>query len=203
VRRIVASRLLRMWGAAAYALLPVATGAIAAGRVGVTTAMVLVPLIAVGAAAAIGGPGRSGSTRSAWTVAFGLARATAFAPAPWVVAAICGLAALLTVAWRARANLVVVVMRFAIMFVSPLVVLAPWSLGLLRNPGTFLLDVGLQGDALTNPRPTAVDYLFGSPGGPGSYPAWITVGVLLAALAALLRVSRRRIPIPGRSVALT
>jgi GT2 family glycosyltransferase len=201
-RRVTTSGPLRIWAGYAYALLAVATGAIATGRLGTAVAIAVLPLVTTTATETVGHPGRSGSTRSAWTCAFLLTIATAFAPVTWVLALVFAALSLLTVAWRTRSNIVVVAIRMGIVLATPIVVLVPWSLSLLRHPTAFLLDTGLGGTALTRPAPTPIGLLLGDPGGPGTYPAWIGVGLLLAALAALLRGDRRRVVISAWSLAL-
>jgi GT2 family glycosyltransferase len=202
LRRVTGSAPLRIWGGYAYALLSVATGAIATGRLGTAVAVAILPLIATTAADAIGGPGRTGSTRAAWTCAFLLIIGTAFAPVSWVLAAVFSVLALATVAWRTRANVVVVAIRIGVILGTPLVVLAPWSLTLLRHPSAFFAEIGLPGGGLGTPAPSPIGLLLGNPGGPGTYPAWIGAGLLLAALAALLRGSRRRVVVSAWALAL-
>lgn len=201
-RRITSSAPLRIWAGYAYALLAVATGAIAGGRLGTAVAVAVLPLIVTTASQAIGGPGRVGSTRSAWTSAFLLTIATAFAPVIWVLALAFGALATLTVAWRTRSNVAVTAIRMGIVLATPIVVLAPWSLSLLRHPTSFFLEIGLPGVNLERPAPTPLGLLLGNPGGPGTYPAWFGVGLLLTALAALLRGTRRRVVVSAWALAL-
>jgi GT2 family glycosyltransferase len=201
-RRITTSAPLRIWAGYAYALLAVATGAIATGRLGTALAVALLPLIATTATQAIGGPGRAGSTRSAWTCAFLLAVGTAFAPVIWVLTLVFGALAALTVAWRTRSNIVVVAIRMGIVLATPIVALVPWSLSLLRHPALFFVELGLPGVNLERPAPTPLGLLLANPGGPGAYPSWISAGLLLAALAALLRGTRRRIVVTAWALAL-
>jgi GT2 family glycosyltransferase len=202
LRRVTSVSALRIWGGYAYALLAVATGAIASGRLGTAVAMATLPVIVTTAADAIGGPGRTGSTRAAWTCAFLLTIGTAFAPVSWVLAAAFGALSAFTVAWRTRSNIVVVLIRIGIMLGTPILVLAPWSLTLLEHPTAFFVEVGLSGSGLSSPAPTPLGLLLGDPGGPGSSPPWIGAGLLLAALAALLRGTRRRVVIAAWSMAL-
>jgi len=202
LRRVTSVAALRIWGGYAYALLAVATGAIASGRLGTAVAMATLPVIVTTAADAIGGPGRTGSTRAAWTCAFLLTIGTAFAPVSWVLAAAFGVLSAVTVAWRTRSNIMVVLTRIAIMLGMPILVLAPWSLTLLEHPTAFFVEIGLSGAGLSSPAPTPLGLLLGDPGGPGSSPPWIGAGLLLAALAALLRGTRRRVVIAAWSMAL-
>ncbi|MEU7066447.1 glycosyltransferase family 2 protein [Streptomyces sp. NPDC046161] len=187
-RPLVESRLLRAWAAVAYAFLPAVTGALAGGRLGTAVLAVLLPLIARSAATAfgLGAPAGSpdGSWRAAWTTTLLLTLATAFTPAVWPLAAVLGAAALLTRPARRAAY----ALRLLAALAVPLLALAPWSLGLLTHPGRFLREAGLpygSGSA------TALDLLGAGPGGPGTTGGTLLLGVVLAALAALLRPDRR------------
>lgn len=187
-RPLVESRLLRAWAAVAYAFLPAVTGALAGGRLGTAVLAVLLPLIARSAATAfgLGAPAGSpdGSWRAAWTTTLLLTLATAFTPVVWPLAAVLGAAALLTRPARRAAY----ALRLLAALAAPLLALAPWSLGLLTHPGRFLREAGLpygSGSA------TALDLLGAGPGGPGTTGGTLLLGVVLAALAALLRPDRR------------
>ena len=70
--------------AASYALLPVATGAVAAGRLGTAVAFVLLPLIAVSAGRMLTAAPRQ-ARRAAWATGLLIAVAAAFAPLAWVL----------------------------------------------------------------------------------------------------------------------
>ncbi|AZM89428.1 glycosyltransferase family 2 protein [Streptomyces sp. W1SF4] len=185
-RPLVTSRLLRAWAAVGYAFLPAVTGALAGGRLGTAVLAVLLPLIARSAATAHGftdtepGSGR----RAVWTYALLLTLATAFTPVAWPLAAVLGTAAVLA----RRAHRKTYAPRLLAVLAVPLAVLAPWSLGLLAHPGRFLREAGLPygtGSA------TPLGLLTADPGGPGTTGAFLLAGVLLAALAALLRADRR------------
>lgn len=194
-RPLVRSRLLRAWAAVAYAFLPAVTGALAGGRLGTAVLAVLLPLIARSAVAAFGfggqsgqsgqgGPaGTEGSWRATWTHTLLLTLATAFTPVVWPLAAVLGAAAL---AWR-RAHWKTYGPRLLATLAVPLLVLAPWSLGLLTHPGRFLREAGLDYGAGSA---TALDLLGISPGGPRTAGGLILIGIVLAALAALLRTDR-------------
>ncbi len=84
-RRITASVWARVWAAAAYALLPVGMGAVAAGRFGAAVVFALIPLIGMLAARIFTAAGRR-ARRAAWATGLFLAIATAFVPLIWVVA---------------------------------------------------------------------------------------------------------------------
>lgn len=185
-RPLVESRLLRAWAAIAYAFLPAVTGALAGGRLGTAVLAILLPLIARSAVAAFGfteGEGE-GSWRSAWTYTLLLTLAVAFTPVVWPLAAVLGTAALVL----RRAHWKTYAPRFLATLGVPLLVLAPWSLSLLSHPARFLREAGLPYGAGSA---TALDLLGISPGGPRTAGGLILIGVVLAALAALLRADRQ------------
>ncbi|MFE4265440.1 glycosyltransferase [Streptomyces sp. NPDC056883] len=183
-RPLVESRLLRAWAAVAYAFLPAVTGALAGGRLGTAVLAILLPLIARSAVTAFGFGEGEGSWRSAWTYTLLLTLATAFTPVVWPLAALLGVAALV----MRRARWKTYGPRLLAVLGVPLLVLAPWSLSLLTHPGNFLREAGLPYGAGSA---TALDLLGISPGGPRTAGGLILLGVVLAALAALLRADRQ------------
>ncbi|MET7295989.1 glycosyltransferase family 2 protein [Streptomyces griseoloalbus] len=184
-RPLVESRLLRAWAAVAYAFLPATTGALAGGRIGTAVLAVLLPLIARAGIAASGltsTSGARGSWRATWAYALLLTIATAFTPIVWPIALVLGLGVL---ALR-RTDIPAYALRFVAQLGTPLLVLAPWSLSLL--PFGFFQEAGLEyGPSAAS----ALDLLGASPGGPGTVSGLLLIGLVLAALAALLRSERR------------
>ncbi|MFI5800001.1 glycosyltransferase [Streptomyces sp. NPDC051677] len=183
-RPLVESRLLRAWAAVVYAFLPAATGALAGGRVGTAVLAVLLPLIARAGVAASGlthASGARGSWRATWAYALLLTITTAFTPIVWPVALVLGLAVLAV----RRRDITAYGLRFLAQLGTPLLVLAPWSLSLL--PFGFFTQAGLDYGPSTA---TALDLLGASPGGPGTVDGLMLIGIVLAALAALLRSER-------------
>ncbi|MBW1601845.1 glycosyltransferase [Streptomyces sp. JJ66] len=214
-RALVGSRLLRAWGAVAYAFLPAATGALATGRIGTAVLAVLLPPLARTAVAAFG-PARSGPARpgwrALWACALLLTLATAFTPVVWPVALVLTLAAL-AVRLRGgsggsggsggpggsggvRGHAV----RALLLLATPLVLLAPWSLTLLTSPSAFLDEAGLPYDGHAA---TPLGLLALNPGGPGTHGGLLLLGLLGAALAALLRAERRPAILTAWAAALT
>lgn len=184
-RPLVESRLLRAWAAVAYAFLPAATGALAGGRIGTAVLAVLLPLIARAGVAASGltnPEGVRGSWRATWAYALLLTITTAFTPIVWPIALVLGIGVL---ALR-RTEIPAYGLRFLAQLGTPLLVLAPWSLSLL--PFGFFREAGLEyGPSAAS----ALDLLGASPGGPGTVGGLLLIGLVLAALAALLRSERR------------
>lgn len=183
-RPLVESRLLRAWAAVVYAFLPAATGALAGGRLGTAVLAILLPLIARAGIAAGGLTNTSdtrGSWRATWAYALLLTITTAFTPIVWPIALLLGLGVLAV----RRADITAYGLRFLAQLGTPLLILAPWSLTLL--PFGFFDEAGL---AYGSSAASAFDLLGASPGGPGTVDGLMLIGVVLAALAALLRSER-------------
>ena len=171
----------RVWLAVSYALLPVATGAVAAGRLGTAVVFILMPLI-VSTAGRMLGERRRRARRFAWATGLLIALAAAFVPLVWVVTVLIAAFAGLAFA-RARRALAI---NLAIVAVVPPILLAPWTLSVAEHPSALLLEAGLQQPGLASRSLPASSLLLLSPGGPGTPPVWVTAGLVLAALAALL-----------------
>ncbi|MEV5478083.1 glycosyltransferase [Streptomyces sp. NPDC003328] len=183
-RPLVESRLLRAWASVAYAFLPAATGALAGGRIGTAVLAVLLPLIARAAVAAGGlahASGTRGSWRATWAYALLLTITTAFTPIVWPIALVLGVALLAV----RRSDIVAYGLRFLVLLGTPLLLLAPWSLSLL--PFGFFKEAGLD---YGKSAASASDLLGASPGGPGTVSGLMLIGIVLAALAALMRSER-------------
>jgi len=203
-RPLIASRLVRAWASAGYALLPAATGALAQGRIGTAVLAILLPPLARAAAVAVGlgirretaaRGGRPG-WRSAWVAALLLTFTTAFVPLAWVLGLLLATGALVAGFLRGGAfgrgigALRSLGLRCLAIVGTPLLVLAPWSLGLFTHPGRLLLEAGIPG--AVGPTATPEGLLLLDPGGSGTVPGILVAGIVLAALAALLRADRRR-----------
>ena len=188
LRRLTGSRRLRLWGSAAYALLPAVTGAVAAGRLGTAVVAWLLPLLVLAGWRLRPDPDLLPTWRRVGGSALLLAVTVAFVPVVWVLA----LAALLVLGvltrpargWWLRAGAAVVV---------ALAVLMPWSWSLLTHPATFLLEAGAVGPGLADPGLPTWAVALASPGGPGLPALWVTVGLALAGLVALVVGRRRRV----------
>ncbi|WP_328910510.1 glycosyltransferase [Streptomyces sp. NBC_00234] len=187
-RPLIESRLLRAWASVAYAFLPAATGALATGRLGTAVLAVLLPLIARAAVSAHGLRGAPGTARGSWRATWAytllLTFAMAFTPIVWPLAVALGIGVLVL----RRGDITAYGLRFLAAVGTPLLVLAPWSLSLLTSPSSLLKEAGLdlgEGDA------SALDLLGISPGGPKAAGGVLLLGIVLAALAALLRGERQ------------
>ena len=183
-RPLVQSRLLRAWASVAYAFLPATTGALAGGRIGTAVLAVLLPLIARAGVAASGLASETGrgSWRASWAFALLLTLATAFTPIVWPIALVLCVAVLAV----RRSDIVAYGPRFLAQVGTPLLVLAPWSLSLL--PFGFFEEAGMEYGA---GAASALDLLGASPGGPGTVSGLMLIGIVCAAVAALMRTERQ------------
>ncbi len=215
-RRLTSVLAARIWIAASYALLPVATGAVAAGRIGTVVAFVLLPLIGIMVGRMLAGPPPTSSVhgglpppvppgpsrftarRAAWAAGLLTAIAAAFVPLAWPVAVIAALGAVAAWPWLGARTAI----NAAIVAVVPAVILIPWTFHLVMNPSTFFGEAGLvrPGLAAAGLRPESLLLL--SPGGPGLPPPWVTAGLVLPAFCALLARRRTTLVYAGWGVAL-
>ncbi|WP_219470553.1 glycosyltransferase family 2 protein [Nonomuraea rhizosphaerae] len=196
-RRIIPSVLARVWLAATYALLPVATGAIAAGRLGTAVVFVLLPVYAALATNLLSGERRR-ARRAGWGLGLLLAVGTAFVPLVYPLFAVLGVLAAVAYGGVRRG----VVTSMAIALAVPVALLFPWLAGLVLDPGRLLLEAGLHDVSLVDQGLAPESLLGFSPGGPGMPPYWVTGGLVAAALAALLMRAQRIIVAIGWGMAV-
>lgn len=196
---------LRLWAAATWALLPVATGAVAAGRLDAAVAQVGLPLLLPAGARLLHADPAAVGWRHAWAAGLGLALLAAFAPTLWpLLAALLLVGTLLrllrdrpAVAVR-RAGAVVITLGTSVLL------LLPWSATLLSPAGKLLFGPGrvVRDPALAAAALPAWHLPLLSPGGAGLPPVWVTAGLVLAALAGALRRRRRALALGGWALAL-
>jgi GT2 family glycosyltransferase len=196
-RRVTKSVPARVWAAVAYALLPVGMGAVAGGRFGSAVVFVLIPVIAMLAARIFTEAPRR-ARRAAWATGLVVAIAAAFVPLIWVVAVLAALLAAVVFRRSGRGML----LNLGITAVVPPVLLLPWTLDVATRPSLLFLEAGNKVPGLATAALPARSLLLLSPGGPGLPPFWVTGGLALAALAALLLATRRSLVMAGWSVAL-
>ena len=187
-RRLTSVLVARIWLAATYALLPVAMGAVAAGRIGTLVAFVLLPLIGLVAGRMLAGPPRR-ARRAAWAAGLLIAVAAAFVPLIWPLAVVAVAGLIAARPWAGRGSLI----NAAIVAVVPAVVLLPWTFQLFTSTSALFLEAGLQRPGLASAGLRPESLLLLSPGGPGLPPAWVTAGLVLPAFCALL--ARKRMPV--------
>ncbi|MQA83999.1 MAG: glycosyltransferase [Streptosporangiales bacterium] len=193
VRRVTSYVPMQLSVAAAYALLPTALGAIATGRLGTAVVTALLPLIGMTLVDVLRRPRRR-AARAAWVAGLLLAIATAFAPLTWALALVLGFAA---GRWRPSRR-----MYIAVALVTPMVLLLPWSLRLLRHPSLFLIEAGLHRPELVERSLDPLAILSLQPGGPGMPLVWPSVAILAAGVAALAIAVRRTLVLAAWAVAL-
>jgi GT2 family glycosyltransferase len=223
-RRLTPVLAARIWISASYALLPVAAGAVAAGRIGTAVAFVLLPLIGAAAGPMLAGPPRA-ARRAAWAAGLLIAIVAAFVPLAWPVAVIAALGA--AAAWRWLGPRTVVsaasggddpaglaargggpvpprgfAVNAAIVAAVPAVLLIPWTFRLVTSPSLFFAEAGLVRPGLAAARLRPESLLLLSPGGPGLPPAWVTAGLVLPAFCALLARRRTALVYTGWGIAL-
>ncbi len=201
---VTRSAVVRCWAALAWAVFPVATIGTATGRLDVAAAQVLLPPVLVGAVRLVAVPRRR--LRHAFVLALGVSLLSAFAPVLWpLLSGALLLAALLTPA-RGAAGWLRRVGQALVVAAVPLLLLAPWSFRLLAQPGLAVQGPGRVLPALLDPQREPWRLALLDPGGGGGtgmpLPPWVTVGLLVAAAAGLLRRDRYALVVGAWSVAL-
>jgi GT2 family glycosyltransferase len=185
---VVRSPLLRVWAAASWALLPVATGAVAAGRLDAAVVHLALPgLLLLGDRLLR----RDRPWSSAWAAGLALTAVAVFSPLLWLVLGL-GLVALALLVRRLRAALAAAL---------PLVLLVPWAPDLLE-PVRLLHGPGRLAPALAAVDLPAWHLLLLQPGGPGTPALLVTVGLVAAAVGGLLRTRRAAVAAAGWGLAL-
>jgi len=190
--RLVRHLYLRLWAAATWALLPVATGTVAAGRVNAAAVHIALPLLALWAGRLLTS---AGGWWRAWALGLALGVTSAFAPLLWPLSALvllAGAAVNLTLeGGRRRAAAAVLVA------VTPAAILFPWSLHALTHPSAFVAGPQVAAASL----PTWQLALL-SPGGPGLPWVLATLGLVLAGVLGTVRQSFRGLALASWGVAL-
>ena len=185
-RRLVAGRSARLWLAATYATLPVVTGAVPAGRLGTTVVAIGLPWLLAAVSPLLTSRAPGTWVRAAAATAFVLALLTAFAPLLWPMSAAAGaVGAVWCAVTRRRGQAVALVAAMA----APAALLLPWTARLLERPATFLTEAG-RPVALTGSDPRWQTVL-GRIGAPDDAPWWLSLGIAVVAVLALLRSDRR------------
>ena len=201
--RVVGSRLPQVWAGATWALLPVATGAVAAGRLDAAALHVLLPLLLVLSHRTSRADPRRQGWAPAWQLGLVLTATTALAPLTWPLAVlVLGGGVLLRIAASSPAQRPAARRRAqscALALAVPVGLLLPWSAALL-DAGS-LHGPGLVLPGLADPALPSWHLLLLAPGGPGTPPVLLLLPLLLAALGSLVR--RRRAPVVAAGWGLT
>ncbi|MEO5711828.1 MAG: glycosyltransferase [Nocardioidaceae bacterium] len=186
--RVTTSLPMSLWGAVAYGVLPVVTGAVQEGRLGTVVGTLVLPWLAH--AALFLGPehDQDRRRRAAWRTSLWLALLVAFVPAAWLIALLVAVVAL-AVGLRGRGTQGLAA-AVATPLVATLVLLLPWSVATWTHQGaaSWLFEAGLPAPRLAQ-QLTAWAALTGRPG--AGAPGWMALGVLLAAVVALVRPDTR------------
>ncbi|WP_162891279.1 glycosyltransferase family 2 protein [Aeromicrobium sp. A1-2] len=175
-RQISPHRIPRIVWAVSYALCVVATGAVSQGRIGTVVVLIVLPIIA--------NTGWQLAENPGWQLALRLgiwiALASAFAP----IVLVMSFGGLL-VLWYAEGRWVR--RQIAIAAGVPLLLLGPWLAQRTLRPWRAWWEAGypFPGSA------TVRDVVLGRAGGSGGAPEWLTVGLLVLALVALVPRSTR------------
>jgi GT2 family glycosyltransferase len=203
-RRVDASRRLRLWAAATYAVLPTTALAVGSGRLDLCVAVVATPLVLAGVHSVLTNDPRHNGWRGPFAVGLGLALAAALAPQLWLLAtlllAVGGGVLVVGASPATRTSAVRRAAAAVLTAATPLAVLHPWTWEVVRRPR--LLLAGPSGPA-TGERPLGVlDALLLRPGATDGPIRWLLAGVVLAALAGLLRRRGRRTALVAWAVVL-
>ena len=194
LRRLTPSRWAALWGGVAYGLLPVLTGAVAQGRLGTVAASVVLPWVAHAALFLGVRHDRDRRWRAAWRTALLLALLSSFVPQAWLVAVLAVVVLLAFAAatgareWTRRSGWGPV----AVAVLAVPVLLLPWSVLTFAGRGAdaWLTEAGLPATDLLGPL-GLLDVVLGRAVAAGSAPVWLSAGVVLAAVASLLRRDTR------------
>ncbi|MCW2600320.1 MAG: conserved rane protein of unknown function [Frankiales bacterium] len=193
--RLVRHLYLRLWAAVTWALLPVATGSIAAGRLDTAAVQIALPLLVLAGGRLLTGDPRVTGWWRAWALGLALGVTCAFAPLLWpLAAAVLLVGALVNLALRGGRRRA---LGAVIVTVVPGALLFPWSLAALRDPSAFVAGIPVVSANLP-----AWHLLLLGPGGPGLPPVYVTAGLLAVGLAGTVRLRFRRLALACWGVAV-
>ncbi|MDO7867482.1 glycosyltransferase family 2 protein [Nocardioides jiangxiensis] len=179
-----------LWGAIAYAAVPVASGAWGQGRFGIVASAALLPWFAH-VVTGLFETSADRRWRAAWRGGAMLALLTAFTPSAWLVA-LMGVAVLLGLGFVLARDVVAskdVWLPLVVVLLVPAALMLPGAVGMVgHDPAALFLEAGRL-----SPTPGALDLIAGRVGGLGA-PVWAGLLLLVPGLAALLR-ARTRVPV--------
>lgn len=201
IRRTIDDRRVRLWVAVSYGLLPVLLGGSNQGRLVLSVAAIMLPVLAIaGRALVLRRVGYPEAWRGGWGAGVALTVLGAFVPALIPLALVLAVVAALTVARSPRK-----IGRLLIAIGTPIAVLSPWAPTLYASWGRLLTgpDPSLEGTAAPG---SGLFFLFGRDGGAGLPPVWLGLIIFgsfwAVALGGLLRGYRRRAVIAGWLIGL-
>lgn len=185
-RRLVSSRGARAWMAATYALLPVVVGATTSGRIGTVVATILLPWLVAPMVTLVGSAGRQ-ALQAACAAAAVLAVMSAFVPVAEAMAAVLVVAA---VPWLLVSRRASTIPYCFLVVLLPLALLFPWSKRFVATPQLLLTEAGLFDVSAGPGVAPGWQLAFGRIAAPGDAPWWLTAGIAVVAVLALLRSDR-------------
>jgi GT2 family glycosyltransferase len=185
LRRVTVLPWAPLWGAAAYAVLPVVSGSVSQGRLGTVAGAAILPWVATAALglAETGPDAETRRWRAAWRTSLAAGLLVAFVPPAWLVLLVLVLFAGVTGAARGRGR------ELAIVVAVPVLLVLPWAVATLASPGAWLVEAGRAGALASDVG--LRDLLLGRAGGPAAAPGWISIGLPLAGLVAFVRRDTR------------
>ncbi len=179
-----------LWGAIAYAAVPVASGAWGQGRFGTVASAALLPWTAH-VVTGLFETSADRRWRAAWRGGAMLTLLTAFTPSAWLVALL-GVGVLLGLGAVLARDVVAdrdVWLPLVVLLLVPAGLLLPNAVGMIgHDPAALFLEAGRL-----SPTPDALELIAGRVGGLGA-PVWAGLLLLVPGLVALLR-PRTRVPV--------
>lgn len=179
------------WGAVAYGLYPVLSGAVQQGRIGTLVVALGLPWL-LHAAVFLTAEGADRRRRAAFRTALWLAALSAFAPLTWLLVVVLLALALAVAAWRDAPVARRLLRPGLAAAATAALLLLPWAWFAVRDRGVaaLLLEAGQPASGLIG-RLMPLDLLAGRAGETGSAPYWLSAGLVVAAVAALVRRDTR------------
>ncbi len=192
LRRITGSWPTALWGGLAYGLYPVLSGSVQQGRLGTVVAALVLPWLAHSAIFLVAGGTADRRWRAAFRTALWLALLSAFAPIGLVLGLLASLVGLGLCAVLRRDLFARVWAPVAAAWSAAFALLLPWALFTWWHQGaaSWLLEAGRPASELIGTL-SALDIVAGRPGEVAGAPAWLSIGVAVAAVVALARADTR------------
>ncbi len=180
------SRAVRIVWAITYALVIVATGAVAQGRIGTVVAMTVAPVVVGATASLLDRPGwQAGLRLGLW-----LALATAFAPVTYL-GAIVVFAAVAVSAQRAQRRQQAPWQSLLVALVVPALLTGAWMWQRVVVPFRWWWEAGLADAHVGSLDVSWWEIILGRVGGPGAASPWLSIGIVALGILTLFSGRRR------------